>query len=389
MSRTARGFREVVVVLVLLVVGAVSACQTAVPGVPTASADRFDAAARNAFDVAADELAKAPAVRYIGKLDASASGASSLNLTVLRTKQAVGTAKVRNTSFRVVAIGDKLAARATAKGWKSLGVEPGDAPEYAKHYVVVKPNDLGFDPQDAMTPAELATRLRKMVEEREGRDDSQQGDTGHEPVTIVKSENGVQAYRIPLGGSAFVDVTVARPHRIVRISGVELVPGLSTVLDMKLRQVGKRDLKKAFDALSAALRKFHSAVVRVPDFELKQDASPLKCHESGTCRVRTVVRNELEAGGMEVSDVSVEMRATLDGGQLGSEVCTDRATMKPNGKTTLTCSAKFKVPRVVDRVTYNIHAYMHIKGRAYYRPDVDALLDRLERDFDRLMAEVK
>lgn len=384
MGRTRRGFRMTVAWAVMLVGCIVAGCQSDVAGTPTAAADPFETAAKNAFDAAVEELAKRPAIRYRGDLEQTGATAGSMDVTVMRTNQAVGTAKVDGATMRVVVLDGKLAASTGKEGWRKIGIKESQLAEFARNYVVVEPDALGFDPREAMTPAKLAELLRGLVEQRY----HPRTDSVHRPVTRAKTDDGTEVYRIPVG-DGFVDVTVAEPHRIVLVSGIEPVSGLSEWTDVELTDVGQQDLERAFDTLEKALAKFAEATVYVPGFELTHDPGKVNCTSSGRCTVSVRVSNEIDARGNVVSDVSVRLRATVRGGPLGTRTCTDAGTMPPNRSTEMTCSVRFSLPAVSGPVSYQISARLHTLGRAVYRPDVEALRTQLQRDLLRLIAEVK
>jgi len=377
---------------------AATACESTVPGTPTAGDDKVELLAQRAFDEAVGALAARPLMRYVSTV-AGADG-EEVSVAVTRSGSVYGTSTIDGRKMTFAALGGKLYVRTSKQVWQDLGAKPNEANQFANRFVVTDPADVGFDPGALLPPEKVAARLREEAATQQGQDGAQPGEPppSGEPqlnrkrVEQMKLDDGTEVYRIPVGKYT-ADVTVAQPHRLVstdvplgQAGGNPLLPSGARTL---FTEMGEQQVRQLFASLSKAARGVRNAGVLVPNFELRQGNGNLNCAVGGKCTAKVPVSNSYSGGkNVPVTQFDVTMRVTMSASGLGTRTCSDRAGMKPNSSITMACTADFKLEPSYTPRSYPVRATWRISATARYKPQVAKLEAAVQRELKDLLEDI-
>lgn len=394
MTRVGRGMRAAAVAAVFGL--AVTACESPVPGSPTAGEDQFEYAAQQAFDQAVSALASRPVMRYTSTVAGATD--EKISIAVTKSGSVYGTSNVDGRKMTLAVLGGKLYVRTDKKAWGQLGAKPSEAKEFANRFVVTDPEDVGFDPGTLLTPQKVADRLKDEATTEPGEERAPSQPSSTEPqlsrgkVERLKLDDGTEVYRVPVGDYT-ADVTVSKPHTLVstnvplgQTGSDPLVPsGARTSFD----DVGENQLRTLFKSLSNAVKGLRNAGVLVPNFQLRQGSGKLDCAVGGKCTAKVKVSNSYPSGAeLPVTQFDVKLNVTMVATGLGTKRCSDSAGMRPNSSISMSCSANFNLAPSYTPRSYPVRATWAISATAKYKPQVAKLRAAVDRELDELLDEI-
>ncbi|MFI7680965.1 hypothetical protein [Actinophytocola sp. NPDC049390] len=183
-------------------------------------------------------LSVAPALRYRGSLTRDGERAQ-VDVTVLAPGVVSGTVAVGGHRAELLGAADRLFLRAAPPFWRATGMSAETAPLLDGHWGEVEPDFLGVDQLHTLAQAELGPWLHTQVRAQRAREDlaGSREDVRGQPAVRVRTDRGT------------VHVSVARPHRVVRI---DHRAGSATSLALDVDYLGQRDSEALRAAMAAS-----------------------------------------------------------------------------------------------------------------------------------------
>lgn len=355
---------------------------------------RFDdSAGRKARAAAADltaaalSLAQARGVRYTGRYlddngDAVTVDARVTNGGWTRADLVRGDDKIA-----VLSNGPLTYLKADKDYWSAHGAPRDTLGEYAKRWVRVPTEELGFDLARSVSPGVLGADLLLAVERKE---------VTVGPVVTVSGRQVrelttryAKVYVTTTGPREVVRITSRRPARSGHGGGAgETVPARVRApfdpeqFELDLAGLSADDVKGLFSELEKRIKKLKKSVDSEVRFALTGRIKLDPCTVSG-CTATVSMSNNVSSTSpyLVVSRpvvAAITIRMTLD--KRTVKTCSPTRSMKPNGSATVKCRARYTVP--ADGMTHHVEAAAKAVARAAIDADVRKMTKDLKAERD-------
>ncbi|MGH8793037.1 MAG: hypothetical protein ACRDXX_10360 [Stackebrandtia sp.] len=366
--------RAVVIPLVVVVGLGLTACASEEGGYQEPLAAKTKSVVR----AAVDDLETRPVLEFEGALDELTGGGESavIKTEVVETGDAYTTAEIGGHEIKLMTVDGVYYVSAPEEFWEDQGVDSSHAKKIDGEWTQVDPEvwfDLGL-----LTAEQYAAALEEAVTDAGVLDTELP-----EPADY----NGVEAYAIPVGESGTVYISVAEPHTVLGVEGVEVTIDNSTlVLDSDVAGIDAEQVEKLLEKLTDAVKDMKEIFDDGADLQLSEDPSSFTCSNSTfTCEHSVSVTASFRGKYLLADKVKLKMKVTMDGGSIGTKKCDDSATVDLGESASLKCTATFNPP--ADGVPYDILSTHTITGVTTYKPDVDAITEKLAEDFESILGE--
>ncbi|GAB3208170.1 hypothetical protein SAMN02745673_03521 [Marinactinospora thermotolerans DSM 45154] len=327
------------------------------------------------LESALDQLAEAPAVRLQGQFADSDGQPRESTLLVADSGATSGTVDVDGTEVQVTQVDGRMFLSADDSYWltQSLYDNP-DSDSYAEHWVQVRPEVLGIDPQTVLAPAELAEILRAQAPD---------GGTATE-----EKLDGNPVYRIDLAnGKMWLDKEA--PHDLLRMEITDLAPtegeapAIRTAFN--LSQPDQADLETFYDDL-IALTEDDLTSARDSRLIVQWEGElSLDCETGGACSVSGTVTDMSDS---DSGTVLVRMDATMNNAELGEKKCNDSAALEAGGTVDLSCGVDYALAPSANPQSYEIEGEALLSTRALSGSAAEELPAKLKDQREATLAKV-
>lgn len=328
-------------------------------------------------DEAMAALGGTPILEYEGEIG-SLTGLvepATLELTVTDTGTSYGSAEADGSDVEIMTIDGDLYVLADADFWITQGASESHAKDVAGSWVQVDPAGW-FDISAFLTPAEYANLVTQALEE-----------SGSLDIALPEPEDyqGTPAYKFPVG-EGYVYVTVEPPHTVLAIVDVPVgSPDDPTglVISTDPSTANESTAEDLLEKLLDAMKKLATIYGDEASLLLSETDADFKCSNSTfSCDLSVTVSAETTGTFQKAEKASVDMKASIDGGKLGTKKCSDKATIKIGKSKTLKCTVSFSVP--ADGVEYSIEPSWTVTGVAEFEPDVEAITEAVMEELEGL-----
>jgi len=334
--------------------------------------------AASALKEAAAELSVSAAVRYRGTITGPLGGRLPAELSVTGKGSALGRLTVAGEEVELMAVDGKTYFRADEDFWRSNGAPLDSVEEYAAHWVRVPPERLGIDVRVLLSPGELGRRLTEAAT------------AGSVPPGAPATVNGVPATVVRVPGWT-VYVSASGPRRILRVecSPAAAPPGggsrsglFGGEFELDLSDLPEPEVDRLYDRLRDRVRRLKDSVDSRVRFTLDGRVVLSPCDTSG-CTARVSLRNSVSSRDPSVRadrpvNAVITIDMTLDGRHV--RTCTETRSMPPNGSTTATCRATYRIPPSTRPRTHTVRARARAVARTVVAADIDRILADLKRE---------
>ncbi|WP_344971457.1 LolA-like protein [Salinactinospora qingdaonensis] len=336
---------------------------------PSPSPSPTSFAAQPLLDSSLSQLAELSAVHLQGQFAGPDGAPNETDLTVTDSGAVSGTMRIAETDVSVVQADSQLYLSAADNFWLTQPLYNPDANTYVDHWVRVRTELLGFDPQAALTPAKLAESLKNMPA---------QGDATRERLS------GTRAYRVELS-DATVWLAEEEPHRLLRVEAEALAStgeggdtaGASVRAAVNVEEPATEDVQQLYDDMATTAKdEFGSA--RDARIEIQSEgADELYCETGGQC---TLTASVTDISSWESSgSVLVRMDATFTNDSLGEKSCHVTESLEAGGSVDLACAIDYALEPSTDPTTYEIQARPKLSTRALGGNAKDELVASIEK----------
>jgi len=354
------------------------------------------AAATSALVEAAERLAFSPGVRYRGQLT-SGGDLVSVDARVTNAGSTLATLTVEGKRIELLATSDQTYVKAGQDYWQGRATA-GSVAEFARQWVKVRPDTFGVDLSAVLAPGLLADELAPFLAEPGDQTTALPQITPGPMIRI----NEVDAQAIAVDDLT-VYVTRAEPRRILRVSSVDAIqdpsftPSAYGTLparaplpsgQLDLVDLAEREVDDFYRTFEQRLRQLRNSVDSEVRFSLSGAITLAPCHTSG-CQANISLTNRVNSGSKYLAvnrpvHASITVDVTLDGRLV--KRCTAVKTMKPNGRTSMTCRASYYIAPSRNPRQHQVYASFQAVARALVDAEIKTLLDDVRRERERACA---
>jgi type II secretory pathway pseudopilin PulG len=345
------------------------------------SAGRKARAAVADLTAAALSLAQTSGIRYTGRYLDDNGDAVTVDARVTNEGWTRANLVRDDDKIAVLSNGPRTYLKADKDYWSAHGAPRDTLAEYAKRWVRVPTEELGFDLARSVSPGVLGADLLLAVE----RDEVTVG-----PVVTVSGRQVrelttryAKVYLTTTGPPEVVRITSRRPGRGGSGGGVgETVPTrVRTPFDpeqfeLDLVSLSSDEVTDLFSELEKRVKDLKKSVDSEVRFALTGRIKLDPCTVSG-CTATVSMSNNVSSTSpyLVVSQpvvAVITIRMTLD--KRTVKTCAPTRSMKPNGSATVKCRTRYTVP--ADGMTHHVEAV----AKAVARAGVDADLREMTKD---------
>jgi len=348
------------------------------------SAGRKARAAVADLTAAASNLAQARGVRYTGGYLDDNGDTVTVDARVTNEGWTRADLAREDDKITVLSNGPRTFLKADRDYWSAHGAPRDTLGEYAKRWVRVPTEELGFDLARSVSPGVLGADLLLAVERNE---------VTVGPVVTVSGRQVrelttryAKVYVTTTGPREVVRITSRRPARPARSGrgggAGETVPTRvrspfdPEQFELDLAALSPDDVRNLFSELEKRVKELKKSVDSEVRFALTGRIKLDPCTVSG-CTATVSVSNNVSSTSpyLVVSRpvvAVITVRMTLD--KRAVKTCAPTRSMKPNGSATVKCRARYTVP--ADGMTHHVEA----SAKAVARAAVDADVRKMTKD---------